>query len=131
MGIILSVLLSLSIAFLLFGSFIPLVLVKIVVMSLGYTVILFARDPFKLYIQDVIFEHTDKSQHQTLLTTMEFGVKIVGAGVGLCFSAVLLGYPLVTVMWIMFAITVIELILNIGICRSVISARKAKICQAD
>jgi predicted ATP-grasp superfamily ATP-dependent carboligase len=64
------------------GSYIPSILWKTLVMAMGYTVILFVRDPFLLYIQDVIFENTPKEQHQTLLTVLEFGVKIAGAGMG-------------------------------------------------
>jgi hypothetical protein len=59
-GIALPVLLCTSIALLLFGSFIPQIIVKILVMAVGYTIILFIRDPFKLFIQDVIFANTPK-----------------------------------------------------------------------
>ena len=54
MGAILAGLLSISMASMVFGSFIPQVIVKILVMSFGYTIILFARDPFRLYMQDVV-----------------------------------------------------------------------------
>ena len=61
-------------------------------MAIGYIIILFARDPFRLFMQDAIFENTPKQQHQTLLTILEFGVKIGTAGIGLVFSAILLQY---------------------------------------
>ena len=109
MGVALPLLLSASIGFLLFGSLIPQVIVKIVVMALGYTIILFVRDPFKLYAQDLVLEHTPKEQHQTLLTVLEFGVKIATAGTGLAFSAILLSYPMLVIVAIMFAISIIEI----------------------
>ncbi|MBR7099472.1 MAG: hypothetical protein IKC59_08655, partial [Clostridia bacterium] len=126
MGMILSVLLCLSIGFITFGSFVTEIAVKIVIMAMGYVIILFVRDPFKLYIQDVVFEHTAKEQHQTLLAVLEFGVKIVGACMGLAFSAILVGYPMVTVMLILYAVSVIEILLCLRLYRIVWVEKKQK-----
>jgi len=82
-------------------------------MGIGYTIILFIRDPFRLYIQDVLFAYTPKEQHQTLLTVLEFGVKIATAGIGLAFSAILTSYPMLLVIAIMFAISIIEFFVSI------------------
>jgi len=113
MGVALPVLLACSIGFMLFGSFISRIIVKILVMGIGYTIILFIRDPFRLYIQDVLFAYTPKEQHQTLLTVLEFGVKIATAGIGLAFSAILTSYPMLLVIAIMFAISIIEFFVSI------------------
>lgn len=120
LGIALPVMLSSSIAFMLFGSFIPQVFVKIIVMGIGYTIILFARDPFKLYMQDVIFENTPKEQHQTLLTMLEFGVKLTTAGIGLGFSAILISYPMIVIMALMLAISTIDIALSIKLYNMVL-----------
>jgi hypothetical protein len=119
MGIALPVLLGTSIGLLLCGSFIPQVVVKISVMAIGYTIILFIRDPFKLYMQDVIFANTPKEQHQTLLTVLEFGVKIATAGIGLAFSAILLSYSMLVIIAIMLAISFIGIVLSIILYRSI------------
>ena len=124
MGVVLPVLLCASMGFILFGSFIPFILVKIVTMSFGYVIILFARDPFKLYMQDVIFENTPKEQHQTLITLLEFGVKMGTAGMGLSFAAILTQYSLVVVMAILFAIALVEIYLSIKLY-SMIVPKKA------
>lgn len=124
MGMVLPSLLGVSIALLLFGSFIPLVVVKIVVMAVGYTIILFIRDPFKLYMQDVIFANTQKEQHQTLLTVLEFGVKIATAGIGLGFSAILLSYPMIVIIAIMLMIAAIEVVLSIILYRAILIKNK-------
>ena len=118
MGVALPVLLASSIGLMLFGSFIPQVVVKIIVMGVGYTIILFIRDPFRLYIQDVIFAVTPKEQHQTLLTVLEFGVKIATAGIGLGFSAILISFPMIVIIAAMFAIAVIEIILSLVLYRA-------------
>ena len=123
-GIVLTTMLCVSIGFILFGSFIPQIIVKILVMSIGYTIILFVRDPFNLYIQDVLFENTPKEQHQTLLTTLSFGVKIFGAGSGLIFSAILVKSPMIVVMSIVFVIAVIETILSLILYRAIMKGSK-------
>lgn len=119
-GIALPAMLCSSIALMLFGSFIPQVVVKIIVMGLGYTVILFARDPFRLYMQDVIFENTSKEQHQTLLTMLEFGVKITTAVMGLGYSAILLSHPMNVVMAIMLAVATVNIALSVILYRMVL-----------
>ncbi len=125
LGIALPVMLSSSIAFMLFGSLIPQVFVKIIVMGIGYTIILFARDPFKLYMQDVLFENTPKEQHQTLLTMLEFGVKLTTAGFGLGFSAILINYPMIIVMALMLAISTIDIVLSIKLYKMVLIERSS------
>ena len=125
LGIVLPVMLSSSIAFMLFGSLIPQVVIKIIVMGIGYTIILFARDPFKLYMQDVIFENTPKEQHQTLLTMLEFGVKLTTAGFGLGFSAILINYPMIIVMALMLAISTIDIVLSIKLYKMVLIERSS------
>lgn len=123
MGIALPVLLCCSIGFILFGSLIPFVFVKIAVMSVGYIIILFARDPFRLYMQDVVFENTPKEQHQTLLTMLEFGVKIGTVGMGLVFAAILTVYPMIVVMAIIFVIALIEILLSIKLYKMVLETK--------
>ena len=126
MGVVLPVLLSFSMGFLLFGSFIPPILVKIVVMSLGYIIILFARDPFRLYMQDVLFENTPKEQHQTLLAILEFGVKLGTAAMGLVFSVVLLQYPMVVVITVLFVLSIVEILLGMKLYNMVLKGRSAE-----
>ncbi len=129
MGVALPILLCSAIGFMLFGSFIPFVIVKIAVMSIGYIIILFVRDPFRLYMQDVIFENTPKEQHQTLLTMLEFGVKVGTVGMGLSFSAVLLKYPMLVVMAIMFLIAFIEIFLSMKLYKMVMVTKETQTVQ--
>jgi hypothetical protein len=124
MGVVLAVLLALSISLILFGSFVSQIIVKIVVMAVGYTILLFIRDPFRLYMQDVLFAQTPKEQHQTLLTLLEFGVKIATAGIGLGFSTILLSYPLLVIIAIMVAISIIEVILSVILYREILMGKE-------
>ena len=120
MGIALPVLLAISIALILFGSFIPQIIAMILVMTAGYAIILFIRDPFSLYMQDVIFSRTPKEQHQTLITVLDFGVKVATAGIGLSFSAILLSSPMLVIIAIMLVIALIEIVLSIILYRAIL-----------
>ena len=126
MGVLLPVLLSSSIAFMLFGSLIPEIITKIVIMALGYTIILFIRDPFYIYVQDVVFENTPKEQHQTLLTILTFGTKLVTAGLGLAFSAILVGQPMIVVIAILFGISISGILLSLKVYREVMIGKREK-----
>ena len=126
MGVALPVALATSIGMLLFGSLLPGVTVKIIVMAIGYSIILFIRDPFKLYIQDVLFSILPKEQHQTILTVLSFGVKIATAGIGLAFSAILLSYPMIVVIAIMLAISTIEIMLGMILYKAILKAKAMK-----
>ena len=95
-------------------------------MSVGYVIILFARDPFKLYMQDVIFENTPKEQHQTLITLLEFGVKIGTAGMGLSFAAILTEYSMIVVMAILFIIASIEIYLSIKLYKMIMIKKETQ-----
>ena len=129
LGIVLHIMLSSAIAFMLFGSFIPQVIVKIIVMGTGYTIILFARDPFKLYMQDVMLENTPKEQHQTLLTMLEFGVKLTTAGMRLGFSAILISYPMIVIMALMLAVSLFDIVLSIKLYRMVLVEKQNREIQ--
>lgn len=103
-----------------------MIFVKIAIMSVGYIIILFARDPFKLYMQDVIFENTPKEQHQTLITLLELGVKIGTAGMGLSFAAILTEYSMIVVMAILFIIASIEIYLSIKLYKMIMIKKETQ-----
>lgn len=126
-GILLTVLLGMSISLLLFGSFVPPLFLRITLMAFGYIIILFLRDPFKLYIQDVVFETTPKEQHQTLITVMEFAVKIGSAGTSFIFAMVLLNNPMWVVMAMTLAISLIEILLSLKLYKMIMHAKKERL----
>lgn len=128
-GHLLSALLFSSYALSVIGSFIPPVAVKLTVMGLGYVILLFVRDPFTLYIQDIIFENTPKEQHRTLITMMRFGVKLVTAGLSTAATLLLLKFPLIVVIMMMGALAVIEILLCLYLYKAINSQKKAKALQ--
>ena len=121
-GIMLTVVLSISLILMLVGyniSNIPVV--KFVIMSLGYVIILFIRDPFKVYMQDLALKNTDKNSQQTLLTTMELSRKIVRTIISLSFTTILLKYPMVLVISILTVLSIIEIFVSIYLYKIIIN----------
>ena len=70
------------------------VVAKIVVMSAGYIIIFFIRDPLRLFIEDVVIENSAKEDHNTILMLLTFSFKSVSAVMSLCFMLMLLKLPL-------------------------------------
>lgn len=125
-GIALPTLMCIAIGCLLFGSLLPTMLPKVTVMGMGYIIILFARDPFTLYIQDVVFANTPAQQHQTVLALLGLGTKCSSAAVGLGLAAVLLCWPMSMVITILFVFSVIVIALSLWLYRLATQARAAR-----
>lgn len=121
-GIILSVSLSLSLVLMIIGyniSSIPVI--KFGIMSLGYIIILFIRDPFKVYMQDLALKNTDKKSQQTLLTTMELSRKIVRTIISLSFTAILVNNPMVLVISILVVLSIVEVFVSLYLYKMIIN----------
>lgn len=113
-GVILSILLLSSILFIILGSFIQnSLIIKFIIMGLGYVIILFIRDPFKVYMQDLSLNNTEKEEQQTLLTIMDLSRKIVRAIISLSFSILLINNPMILVMGILMILAIIEFFISI------------------
>ena len=126
-GIILSVSLSLSLVLMIIGyniSSIPVI--KFGIMSLGYIIILFIRDPFKVYMQDLALKNTDKKSQQTLLTTMELSRKIVRTIISLSFTAILVNNPMVLVISILVVLSIVEVFVSLYLYKMIINKNQKK-----
>ena len=126
-GIILSVSLSLSLVLMIIGyniSSIPVI--KFGIMSLGYIIILFIRDPFKVYMQDLALKNIDKKSQQTLLTTMELSRKIVRTIMSLSFTAILVNNPMVLVISILVVLSIVEVFASLYLYKMIINKNQKK-----
>ena len=94
---------------------------KFVIMGFVYVIILFIRDPFKVYMQDLALKNTDKNRQQTLLTTMELSRKIVRTIISLSFTTILLKYPMVLVISILTVLSIIEIFVSIYLYKIIIN----------
>lgn len=126
-GVILPILLSMSIILMILGSFIRnSVIIKFGIMSLGYVIILFIRDPFKVYMQDLALRKVGKEGQQSLLTTMELSRKIGRAIISLSFTIILVNNPMITVIAILFILSIIEILISIKLYKLVIDGKKVE-----
>lgn len=123
-GIILPVFLFSSIVFMSVGSFITNNLImKFVIMSIGYIIILFIRDPFKVYMQDLALKSVGKEGQQSLLTTIELSRKIGRAIMSLCFTLILINHPMILVISILLILSIIEIIISAKLYRLVLISK--------
>ena len=123
-GVILPILLSISIISMILGSFITnSAIMKFSIMSLGYIIILFIRDPFKVYIQDLALKNVGKEGQQSLLTIMELSRKIGRAIMSLSFTIILVNNPMIVVMTILFILSIIEILISIKLYKIVLNKK--------
>lgn len=113
-GVILPFLLSLSLCLMVLGYFIQYsIILKFLVMSLGYIIILFIRDPFKVYVQDIALKKSMKEQHQSVLTILDLFRKIIRAIMSLIFTAILISKPMIVVIVILIILSIIEIFISL------------------
>ena len=126
-GIILPILLSISIIFMILGYFIRnFIILKFSIMSLGYIIILFIRDPFKEYMQDLALRNVREEEQQSLLTTMELSRKVVRAIMSLSFTMILVNNPMIIVITILLILSIIEIIISIKLYTLIITKNEIK-----
>lgn len=131
-GVILPILLSISIILMILGSFVQgSVTIKFSIMSLGYIIILFIRDPFKVYMQDLALRSIGKEEQQSLLTTMELARKIERAIMSLSFTMILINNPMIMVMSILLILSIIEILVSIKLYKLVINGEKEKMDNSN
>ena len=117
-GVILAVLLLFSLCLMLGGYFISFsIILKIIIMSLGYIIILFIRDPFKVYMQDLALKKAEKEQQQTVLTMLDLSRKIVRAIMSLSFTAILVNNTMTIVITVLIILSVIEIFISLYLYR--------------
>lgn len=113
-GFLLPILLLLSLCLIGCGYFITSsIKLKIIIMSLGYIIILFIRDPFKVYIQDLVLRKSKNHHQQSLLTTLDLSRKIVRLIVSLSFTIILINNPMIIIIIILIILAVVEIIISL------------------
>lgn len=113
-GFILPVLLSLSLWLMVLGYLLKFnIVIRIIIMSLGYIIILFIRDPFKVYIQDLALKHSNKSKQQKILVTLDLSRKIIRTIISLSFTLILINHPMILVISILIILSVIEILISL------------------
>lgn len=113
-GFILPLLLLLSLNLMVIGYLIShSIILKILVMSLGYSIILFIRDPFKVYMQDLALKRSNKKEQQSILTTLDLSRKVVRAIISLSFTLILINNPMIEVITILIILSIVEIFISL------------------
>ena len=81
------------------------VMLKVQIMAFGFFVILAVRDPFKIYIQDLILRVTEPEEQQAIFAHLELGKKIGTTMMGFVVSIVLLK---LSIIWVIIGTVVIS-----------------------
>ena len=125
-GFLLPFLLCLSLCLMVAGSLITYsIILKILIMSLGYIIILFIRDPFKVYIQDLALKNVEKEQQQSLLTILDLSRKVIRAIMSLSFTAILVSNPMIIVISILVGLSIIEILISVYLYKLIKKKHKA------
>lgn len=99
--------LILAFGLIIFGNFIKGdVVLKIGTMACGFFLILAVRDPFKIYIQDLILRVTEPEEQQAIFAHLELARKIGQTLIGFVVSVALLR---VDMIWVIVGIAMIAL----------------------
>lgn len=124
-GIILAIMLLISFVLMISGYLIKdSIILKFTIMSCGYMIILFIRDPFRVSMQDLALRSTKKESQKTLLTIMELSNKIVRFIMSLSFTMILVDNPMIIVISILFILSIIEILISIKLYKIVISFKE-------
>ena len=96
------------------GHFItaPIIL-KFTIMVIGFCIILMIRDPFRIFMQDLLLENSKYEDQQTLFTYMELGRKLGTAGISILITAVLTQLTLIYVIGLLLALAAAQLFVAI------------------
>ncbi len=95
-GILLAAFLVLSFALLLTGNALGAVpAIKFTVMGIGYIIVLFIRDPFKLYINNIVLLNSAPKDHQQLMMLLEMARKLMAVAISFSVTWILSSHPMV------------------------------------
>lgn len=77
-------------------------------------------------MQDLALRNIGKEKQQSLLTTMELSRKIGRAIMSLSFTIILVNNPMITVIAILFILSIIEILVSIKLYKLVVNGKEVK-----
>lgn len=103
----------LAFGLLLLGSCLQnILIIKFIVMTLGFDLILAVRDPFDTYISDLLLKNTKPKEQQKAVSYLQLTRRIVESMLSLIFSMLLLKINLFFIICILMTLTMISLMIN-------------------
>ena len=117
MSIVLTILESMAFLFLIIGHFITFnFILKVLIMSLGFFLILAIRDSFQVYIEDVALKITSKKDQQKIMINIEVYRKIGQLLLSGLFALILIKYELTIIEFILLFLSIVEVLINKKMC---------------
>ncbi len=112
-NLIITVITILAFALLLLGSCLQTIaIIKFIIMTIGFDLILAIRDPFDTYISDLLLKNTKPKEQQKAVSYLQLTRRIVASMLSLIFSMLLLKIDLFFVICILVILTIISLMIN-------------------
>lgn len=118
MSIVLTILECMSFALLILGHFIEFsFILKVILMSLGFFLILAIRDSFQVYIEDTALKITKKDEQQKIMIDIEVYRKLGQLLLSGVFTLILMKYELIVTEFILLILSIVEIAINKKMCR--------------
>lgn len=95
------------------GSFIPELLIKFILMSIGFCIILGIRDGFSTYIQDLLLKKAKPSEQQASISYLGLSRKIGETSISFIFSLMLLKVDLFYIIVTLVVLSLISFMINL------------------
>jgi len=112
MGYYLTIICGNAFLFIILGYFIPNIIFKFTLMSLGFCLILGIRDIFRTYSKDLVLKNSKVSEQQTFISYLGLARKIGETILSFGFSMVLLKFELIHVIFILLILSGISFMVN-------------------
>ena len=101
------------------GSFIPKLLIKFVLMSIGFCIILGIRDVFSTYIQDLLLKKAKPAEQQASISYLGLSRKIGETSISFIFSLMLLKVDLFYIIVSLVILSLISFMINFKLYKMV------------
>lgn len=118
MSMVLTILEFMAFALLIIGHFIGFnFILKVIVMSAGFFLILAIRDSFSIYIEDTALKITKQDEQQKIMINIETYRKLGQLLLSVVFTLILMKYELIVIEFILLGLSTIEIIVNRKMCK--------------
>ncbi len=95
------------------GSYLDsIILIKFILMTLGFDMILAIRDPFEVYTSNLLLKNTEPQEQQRAISYMQLSRRIGETVISLIFSMILTKFDLLYVVVCLIVLTIISLGVN-------------------
>lgn len=88
------------------------IIIKFTIMTIGFDIILAIRDPYEVYMTDLLLKNTKVEEQQKAISYLQLSRRIGGMIISLIFSMLLTQLDLSYIIISLFILTVIALIIN-------------------